>query len=120
MAKKVLICDDDDGIVEVATIVLEDVGYDVVSITSAEKIVELASEKKPDVILMDLWMPEVSGEEATKMLRAEKNTKDIPIIIVSANKDTEQIAIRAGANDFICKPFDIDELEGMVNKHANA
>lgn len=118
MSTKVLICDDDEGILEVATIVLEQAGYQVTSLHSAENIVQIVEQVQPAVVLMDLWMPDVSGETATKRLKASPTTKHIPVIVVSANKDTEIIAQRAGSDGFICKPFDITDLEKAVAKYS--
>lgn len=118
MSKRVLICDDDEGILEVASIVLDQAGYEVTALSTAENIVEEVKKAQPDVVLMDLWMPEVSGETATKQLKKDPSTKHVPVIVVSANKDTEVIAQRAGSDAFICKPFDITELEEAVRKYA--
>lgn len=116
--KKILICDDDEGIVDVVNIVLKDAGYDVTSITSSEKVFSIIDELKPDIILLDLWMPNISGEEITLRLKQQEHTKHIPIIIVSASRKTENIALKVGADDFMCKPFDIEELEEIVRKYT--
>ena len=116
--KTVLICDDDEGIVDVATIILNDAGFNVIPVTSSLSVVDTVNKVKPDIILLDLWMPDLSGEELTKKLKSDPQTASIPIILVSASRDTEQIAVKAGANDFIKKPFDIDELEQYVRKYT--
>lgn len=118
MNKSVLVCDDDEGIIDVTTIILEDKGYKVIPINNCQEIFAKIEKSKPDVILLDLWMPNLTGEEITKELKKNKKLKNIPVIIVSASKDTEKVAKAAGADDFICKPFDIVELENMVEKHT--
>lgn len=117
MNKTVLICDDDEGIIDVATIVLQDKGYKVISLLNGEKILEKIKEVKPDIILLDLWMPALPGDLLTKQLKSIESTKNIPIIIVSAGRDTKKVAAEAGADGFLNKPFDITELEQIVEKY---
>jgi DNA-binding response OmpR family regulator len=119
MAKKrILLCDDDDGILEVTQIVLEEQGYEVIAWSQCDDIEAIAAQH-PDLILLDLWIPELGGEEIARRLKADSRTKAIPIIIVSANKDTEKVAKQSGAEDFICKPFDIDYLETKVASYLS-
>lgn len=117
MQKTVLICDDDEGIIDVSTIVLEEKGYYVISLTHAEGIYDIIAKEKPDIILLDLWMPEVGGDEITKKLKTDPKTSHIPIILFSASKNTEETAKKLGANAFLSKPFDIQELEDTIGKH---
>ncbi len=115
--KHVLICEDDTGILDVTSIVLEAKGYKVTALAESTDIMSIIKKECPDIILLDLWIAGKQGDEITRELKASADTKQIPIIIFSANKDTETIAKRAGADDFLTKPFDIDELEGMVDKY---
>lgn len=119
MNKRILICDDDEGIVDVVTIVLQDKNYEVLTLQGKGDVFEEIKELMPDVILLDLWMPEVSGDKIAKKLKSDESTKHIPIIVVSASRDTEKVAMDVGANDFLSKPFDILELEEIVGKHLN-
>jgi DNA-binding response OmpR family regulator len=115
--KKVLICDDDDGIVDVAQIILQERGYTVQTLTQSGDIFDKVKSFDPNLILLDLWMPEMNGEEITRSLKANTNTQHIPIVIVSASRDTEKVARKVGADDFISKPFDIIELEEKVARN---
>lgn len=119
MKKSILICEDDEGIVDVVTIVLEESGYHVESIMRGNEILKQIEKHKPDLILLDIWMPEMTGEEVANLLHSKTETKDIPIIMVSANKDLEIIAQKSRANGFLPKPFDIDTLTSMVEKYIN-
>lgn len=112
----ILICDDDESIVELTQSILEDIGYQVRVVTSCDLVDTEIKEHRPDLILLDLWIPLSGGEEISKNLKKDPATKDIPIIIVSANKDTQSIAKRSGADDFLCKPYDLEELEQKVEK----
>lgn len=115
--KRILICEDDEGITELAQIVLEAKGYDVLIQSDSSKVFQRIEVDKPDLLLLDLWMPGLSGEEITRHLKADAATKHIPIIIMSANKDTASIAKQAGAEAFLAKPFDIDALEKIVETY---
>lgn len=116
MSKKVLICDDDLDILEVTKIILQMKGFSVETRINCNHIFETVEEIKPDVILMDLWIPEIGGEAATSLLKNSEKTKGIPIILFSANNNLEKIAQSCGANHFLSKPFDINELEAVLEK----
>lgn len=116
---KVLICEDDEGIIDVESTILKECGYDVKIVTDGRLVIDLINEVLPNLILLDLWMPNVTGEAIAKEVKNNPLTKNIPIIIVSANKDASQIAMSSGANDFIAKPFDIIDLENMVSKYLH-
>lgn len=117
MTKHILICEDDRGILDIASIVLEAKGYKVTALLNSDDLIKIVYDKKPDLILLDLWIAGKQGDVITKELKSSEATRNIPIIIFSANKDTEVIAQRAGADGFLAKPFDIDNLERMVDKY---
>jgi DNA-binding response OmpR family regulator len=112
--KWILICEDDEGIAEIVQIVLEGKGYKVVCLHDSRTVYTKIAEVKPDLVLLDLWMPGLSGEEIVRHLKANEITRPIPIIIISANRDTEKIAKQAGADAFLGKPFDLVVLENIV------
>lgn len=114
---KIAIIDDDKSIVEVITLILEDEGYEVISATDSETYYKLMK-ANPDLLLLDIWMPGKNGEEICKDLKAKATTKHIPIILVSANQSTERVARKAGADDFITKPFEMEDLLAKVAKYA--
>ncbi|HEX2914523.1 MAG TPA: response regulator [Chloroflexia bacterium] len=118
--KSVLICEDDEGIIDVAQIVLEEMGYTVIVQNDSTNIFARIEEVQPHLILLDLWMPGLSGAEITRRLKADARTQFIPIIIMSANRDTARIAQEAGADAFLAKPFDISALEEVVASHLRA
>ncbi|MBI1863446.1 response regulator [Candidatus Microgenomates bacterium] len=113
----VFVCDDDPGIVDVVKIVLEDAGYTVVASRDSEKVVTTVKRLIPDLILIDLWMPSLGGEQLVPILKKDKDCMQIPVIVISASKDTQEVAARVGADGYLCKPFDIDDLEQIVKKH---
>jgi DNA-binding response OmpR family regulator len=115
--KKVLVADDDPAILEVITIMLEDDGY-AVKTTDNGQTENTAREYLPNVILLDIWMAGMDGRIICKSLKRHKLTKHIPIIMISANKDTKKFAKEAGADDFMAKPFDMNDLLHKVAKYV--
>jgi CheY-like chemotaxis protein len=115
--KKILIFDDDAAILEVITIIFEENGYDVKISETSHDILEKVAEYHPDVILMDNWIPKIGGVEATKLLKGSEEFNHIPVIYVTANNDIAALASEAQADDYVSKPFNLDDLEDMVAKH---
>ena len=118
LKKKILVADDDPGIVDAMQILLEDEGYEVITTANAETIQALYSHK-PDLVFLDIWMSGVNGNDICKSLKADPEKKDVPIIMFSANRDTQQIAQQCGADDLIAKPFEIKSLLKMVHKYLD-
>jgi two-component system, cell cycle response regulator DivK len=94
---------------------LEASGYQVHLAVDGAEAVEQAHALRPDLILMDIMMPELDGFEATRELRRHMQTSNTPIIAVTAMEGAQQLAIQAGANDFVRKPVDIRGLVAKVN-----
>lgn len=115
MEKRILICDDDADILSICTYILEEQGWQVHTRTHCNNILDVIADIKPKVILMDNWIPETGGIKATQAIKAVDQFKDIPVIYFSANNDIKSLAEQAGADTFLAKPFDIDELERVIN-----
>ncbi len=115
--KRILIFDDDTAILEVITIIFEENGYDVRISETSHDILEKVTDYQPDVILMDNWIPRIGGVEATKLLKSTAEFRHIPVIYVTANNDIVALASEAQADDYVSKPFNLDDLEAMVAKH---
>ena len=111
--KKILVIDDDPGILDSMKLLLKEFDYKVET-SSNVKVAYGLKEELPDLILLDIWMSGTDGRDVCSYLKGKKETKHIPIIMVSANKDTESIAKKAGANGFINKPFDMYELLNKI------
>ena len=114
MNKRVLILDDDIDILQICTIVLKKKGFDVQTLNNSSQVVSQVRSYQPHVILMDNWIPGPGGIEATRLLKQDPDTQDIPVIFFSANSNVTQLAREARADYFLQKPFDITELEGIV------
>jgi CheY-like chemotaxis protein len=115
--KKILIFDDDKVILEVITIIFEEGGYEVEISETSHDIIQKVSQFQPDVILMDNWIPNIGGVEATKLLKSNEEFKQIPVIYITANSDITALAESAQADDYIAKPFNLDDLEEKVAKY---
>jgi CheY-like chemotaxis protein len=112
---KILVCDDEQDILQIVKLALSK-EYDVVARDKIVDIEDLVAEVKPDVILLDVWIPEMGGEEAVKRLKANPKTAEIPVYLLSGNQDIAVIASRTGANGFLPKPFKLSELKELVNQ----
>ena len=113
---RVLIFDDDTDILELCTIILTSKGFEVIVKTTCENVVQTVVEARPDVILMDNWLPDIGGVEATHRLKESEKTGTIPVIFFSANNQTEAFSQKAGADYYIQKPFDIYDLVETISK----
>ncbi|SUJ25798.1 Transcriptional regulatory protein CreB [Sphingobacterium spiritivorum] len=114
--KTVLLFDDDINILEVCSIILAEAGYKVETSQTSHDIIEKAAEVNPDVILMDNWIPDIGGIKATQLLKAHPDFNHIPVIYVSANNDIHVLAETAGADAYLAKPFDLADLENIVEQ----
>lgn len=115
MRKKVLIFDDDEDILAICTYILEEQGWEVNTFSNCNNIIEKVESIMPNVILMDNWIPDSGGIVATQAIKQQPNLKNIPVIYFSANNDIKTLAQQAGADSFLAKPFDLEELENIVN-----
>jgi CheY-like chemotaxis protein len=95
--------------------ILEAFGYNVIEAVNGRQAVDLAVRDHPDLILMDIMMPELDGFAATRELRRHPDFADTPIIAVTAMEGAQSLALQAGANDFVRKPVDIRGLVAKIN-----
>jgi len=116
--KKILIADDDEGIVDAVTMILEVMGYDVDYTYDGGAVID-AVKKKPDLIMLDIWMSGYDGRDICKQLKNDPQYSGIPILMISASRDIRQSAMDAGANDFMEKPFEMDSLLNKVDHLLN-
>jgi len=119
MSKRILIFDDDTDILSICTYILEEQGWLVQTSPHCNNISETVRNFMPNVILMDNWIPDTGGVIATQTLKKEEDLKHIPVVYFSANNDIQTLARQAGADTFLEKPFDLNELESVIEKVAN-
>ena len=116
--KTILIIDDEEDLSSMISFRLKGAGFGTIVANSGIRGIELAKENKPDLILLDLMMPEVDGFEVSRRLKLDPATKDVPVIIFSAlgNKNTKESIEKLGAAGFVEKPFEPDFLVDKINK----
>ena len=116
--KRVLVFDDDQDLLTIFRFLFEDHGWEVHTSESCGQAVELAHEFKPNLILMDNWIPPAGGMEATKLLKADNALSNTPVIYISANNDVRDLSEKAGADAYMAKPFDFDALIALAENLA--
>ena len=119
MTKRILLVEDDSKNMTLFRDLLRVSGYETVEATDGKQGVESAKANKPDLILMDIQMPVMDGLEATKILKADSITSDIPIVALTANamKGDEQRITEAGCDGYMTKPIDIKEFLKLVAEY---
>lgn len=122
MAKKILVIEDDKDIRDTLVYVLEEQGYEVVSSEEA-KILKSLNTIKPDLILLDNWLTEwksdANGQQISKQLKSDPATSHIPIVIISAVSNIQEIAEAGMADDYLRKPFNLTDIIEIVKKYAD-
>jgi DNA-binding response OmpR family regulator len=112
MSKKILVVDDEDDILHFLELVLREKGYDDATASGGHEALTKAQLEQPNLILLDIMMPQMDGWEVLKLLRVDEETADIPVAMLSARteaKDRVQ-GLQEGAIDYICKPFSLQDL----------
>jgi two-component system cell cycle response regulator DivK len=119
VAKAILVADDDPDILSIVSMSLETQGYTVYKAANGREAVDLARQHHPDLVLMDMMMPVVSGYEAVTELKADASTRDITIVGLSAKAmatDMER-ATDVGIDGYITKPFRIAQVLSVVERY---
>ena len=111
---RIMIFDDDTDLLEVCSIILRTKKFDVIARNKCNEIIADVENSKPDVILMDNWIPDTGGVKATQMIKNNDQLRNIPVIFFSANSNIAQLSTEAGADYYLQKPFDLSELEDVV------
>jgi two-component system alkaline phosphatase synthesis response regulator PhoP len=115
VTKTVLVVDDEVVIAEAVAAVLQDEGYEVATATNGQEGLARAASMKPDLVLVDMMMPVMDGEEMSRRLRANPETREIPIVVMSAvHRSLRELPFDHTA--FLPKPFDLDTLLETIAK----
>jgi len=120
--KKVLIVDDEPDIVESVRFGLEIEGFDCIEAHDGEEALLKAKHEEPDLILLDIMMPKLSGYKVCRLLKFDQRYKQIPIIMLTARAQKQDIEIgeESGADEYVTKPFDLDHLTALVKEYLEA
>jgi DNA-binding response OmpR family regulator len=113
---KILIVDDELQATKLLEMLLSSRGYKTVAVNESSSTIKVARESNPDLIILDLMMPEPDGFKVCRMLRAETRFALTPILIITALDDTDSriVAFGAGADDYLIKPYNVDELVSII------
>ncbi len=123
MTAKILIAEDERDIRELIAFTLEFGGFQVIAATNGQEAIELARQHRPDLIILDVRMPKMTGYEACRILKSQEETRAIPVVFLSAKGQEAEIrqGMEAGADAYILKPFAPDELiqqvQSLLNRH---
>jgi CheY-like chemotaxis protein len=110
MAKKILVVDDEDVVRDMLTDFLTPLEYEVLTASNGEEALALAEREDPEVILLDARLPGIDGLEICGRLKADERTRGIPIIMMTGFGIMPDEAETVGAEDFVSKPFDLDDI----------
>lgn len=116
--KRILLADDDVGIVDSTTMLLEMMGYNVDSTLDGSTVPQAAT-SSPDLVIMDIWMAGIDGRDICRIIKNDQVTSKIPVLMISASKDIKASAMESGADAFLEKPFELQELIDTIEKLAN-
>ena len=119
MPKKILIAEDEKNVILGVRTCLDAVGYQMEIVEDGEQALDAVRKDPPDLILLDLLMPNVDGFEVLKVVKGNEETRHIPIVVLTAKAEEEdrQRAIDLGADDYMTKPFKPQELWDLLKKH---
>jgi len=115
---RILIAEDDPNTIKLLNYRMQSMGHETVSAIDGGKALEMATKENPDLILLDIMMPVMSGVQVLRKLKFQDETKNIPVIMLTAKAQEEDIvdALKAGAVDYVTKPFSFAELAARVNR----
>lgn len=115
MAKKILILDDNEDILEMMKVALEDEGHEVECMVNTNDIYKTISHTKPDLLIVDYILPGINGGELCHQVKTNPKTEHIPVIMVSGHQRVLQSLGTYGADVFIAKPFSLEDIVNNVN-----
>ena len=121
MAYKILVVDDEPTIVRLMEFILARQGHEMIVAVNGEEALEKIKSQHPDLVLLDIMMPRIDGYEVAQRLRADPATAKLPIIMLSAKAQDEDIrkGVEVGVDEYITKPFTPDHLVQVVAKHLD-
>jgi CheY-like chemotaxis protein len=114
MPYRILIADDNQCLRELVGIILDSCGYGVTITADGLACWEALQDYQPDLVVLDIDMPQIDGCEVCRRIKSQPETRDIPVILVSGRQDAGDLARGAGANAFLSKPFAIEDLRVQI------
>jgi len=122
MSRKILVVEDNDMNRRLVRILLKASGYEVIEATTGDEAMDYLKDQAPDLILMDIQLPNTDGLALSREIKSNPQTKDIPIIAVTAYamKGDRESCIESGMDDYLPKPFDKDDFYKIVDKYLKS
>ena len=116
--KKILIVDDNDDVVTTYRVVLERMGYGVDIARDGNECLEKIEQNRPDIVLLDVLLPGLSGNEVCRLIKETARTSDIPVVAITASvaANTREKMVEVGADAFLLKPIEVSDLNRVVKK----
>lgn len=118
--RRILAVDDDKDILDVVQYILEDSGYEVDALSDGNLLFERIRANKPDLVLLDIMLGNLDGRDLCKALKTSVETRHIPVVLISASHAAGSLDQKGAPDAFIAKPFDIDDLLGVVKGNLKA
>jgi len=120
MAKRVLLAEDEPNIVELLTFLMERAGFDVSAETDGRRVLDAVLSDAPDILVLDVMLPELDGYEILRQLRVDRRTAELPVLMLTAKgqREDRETALECGADMFITKPFANAEIVAAVKQLA--
>ncbi len=115
--KTVLYVDDSEDMLEIVKLVLANSGYQILTASSGAEAIEICSNEQPDLILMDLNMPDIDGFATTQQLRSNGYHNPIVVLTASENEEDKVKAQAIGCTDYILKTLDMSDVEGVIDRY---
>lgn len=117
--KKIFIADDDAAILDATSLMLELMGYEVAYTLDGTTVAD-SMQSSPDLLILDIWLSGIDGRDICRQLKSDPETKDIPVLMISASREIKASALASGANDFMAKPFEmqllLDKIDSLITK----
>ncbi len=116
--KTILIVDDNEDIITTYRVVLDRMGYGVVVVKDGLEVLDVIEKVKPDLVLLDVLLPGLSGSEICKSIKETAQTRDIPVVAITASvsADTRKRMKEVGADEFLLKPIDVSDLNRVIKQ----
>lgn len=118
MSKKILVADDDERIVQMLKVRLEGAGYQVVGVSDGKEAMEMSRREKPDLIVLDILMPNMDGYSFVRNMKSDEALSKIPVIIFSALGNMKSMLEMEGIKDFLTKPLEEDKFFDAIKKYV--
>ncbi|MBW2633620.1 MAG: response regulator [Deltaproteobacteria bacterium] len=114
MTKKAMILEDDEAVAELIKFYLEEEGFQIAISSRGEGFLDMVVEYQPDLITLDVMLPDTDGFDIMRLLQQDERTRDIPVVFITVKEDEKEKGLKMGASGYVIKPFKEDELKNTI------